>query len=166
MRMRRLNSTTSTDKVNNGDNNNDNGKSRGADDSPVEIGPPGDDEGCIVGGCTGNDNHAGNLKPQQQWVRVCAASDVEHDGQMYRFEDDQNLILVARHNGVVRATDLICTHADADLSTGFLGPDGIRCPLHLSVFGLEDGMPKNPPAERPLRVYNVKIDDSGVYVGV
>lgn len=62
--------------------------------------------------------------------------------------------------------DMICTHADADLSAGFLSEEGVRCPLHLSVFNLENGRPQNPPAETPLNVYNVKIDDSEVYVEV
>lgn len=61
---------------------------------------------------------------------------------------------------------MICTHADADLSTGFLDQQGVRCPLHLSVFNLDDGRPQNPPAERPLAVYNVKITDGEIYVEV
>ena len=65
-----------------------------------------------------------------------------------------------------RATDLICTHADADLSTGFLSDEGVRCPLHLSVFNLDDGVPQNLPAEIPLKVYNVKIDDNKIYVEI
>lgn len=99
------------------------------------------------------------------WVRVCSADEVK-DGQLCRFVDGDNSILVANHGGEIRATDLICTHADADLSTGFLGPDGVRCPLHLSVFDLETGKPQNPPAEKPLRTFNVKIDDGQVYVRV
>jgi len=90
-------------------------------------------------------------------------SDVSEDGQMFKAED-QN-ILITNHNGKIHATDLMCTHADADLSCGFLGPDGLRCPLHLSVFDLETGTPRNPPAEKPLRVYDVKIHDGHILVG-
>jgi 3-phenylpropionate/trans-cinnamate dioxygenase ferredoxin subunit len=36
------------------------------------------------------------------------------------------------------------------------------CPLHLSVFKLDDGIPKNLPAELPLKTYNVKIEDNRV----
>jgi len=44
--------------------------------------------------------------------------------------------------------------------------EGVRCPLHLSVFNLENGEPQNLPAEKPLKVYNVKIDGNEVYVEV
>ena len=40
----------------------------------------------------------------------------------------------------------------------------VTCPLHLSVFKLDDGIPENPPAEIPLKTYNVKIENKGVYV--
>ena len=75
-------------------------------------------------------------------------------------------ILIANLKGKIHATDMICTHADADLSTGFLSDEGVRCPLHLSVFNLTDGKPQNLPAERPLRVYNVKVQEEDIYVEV
>lgn len=79
---------------------------------------------------------------------------------------DGSRILLARIDGRVSATDLICTHADADLSMGFLDQNGVRCPLHLSVFDLQSGEPQNPPAERPLNIFNVKIEDGSIYVEV
>lgn len=114
----------------------------------------------------GGDNNGNGAAASNRWIRVCGADEVSGDGQLCRFEDEKNSILIANQNGTIHATDLVCTHADADLSTGFLGPDGIRCPLHLSVFDLKSGNPHNPPAERSLRVYNIKIDDGHVYVEV
>lgn len=88
------------------------------------------------------------------------------DGHLFSFTHAGKKILLANSKGRIRATDLVCTHAEADLSTGFLSDEGVRCPLHLSVFNLEDGRPQNPPAEVPLRVYNVKIDGNKIYVEV
>ena len=85
---------------------------------------------------------------------------------MVSFTHEDKKILLANLGGKIRAADLICTHAEADLSTGFLSEQGVRCPLHLSVFDLEDGRPQNPPAERPLSIYNVKISDGEIYVEV
>ena len=82
------------------------------------------------------------------------------------FNQRTKKILLANQKGKIFATDLICTHADADLSTGFLSDEGVRCPLHLSVFNLQDGNPQNPPAEIPLKTYNVKIQQNEVYVEV
>lgn len=100
-----------------------------------------------------------------QWIKACNLDQVK-EGQLFRFSHDNKKILVANQKGNIHATDLICTHAEADLSTGFLSDEGVRCPLHLSVFNLEDGVPQNPPAELPLKVYNVKIEQDEIYVEV
>ena len=100
-----------------------------------------------------------------EWVKACNLNQVA-DGQLFGFDHNDKRILLANLKGKIHATDLICTHANADLSTGFLSEEGVRCPLHLSVFNLEDGEPQNLPAETALNVYNVKIDNNEVYVEV
>ena len=100
-----------------------------------------------------------------QWIKACNIDQVK-DGQLFGLNLDDKKILLANQKGKIYATDLICTHAEADLSTGFLNEEGIRCPLHLSVFNLQDGKPQNLPAETPLKTYNVKIDQNEVYVEV
>ena len=87
-------------------------------------------------------------------------------GQLFGFVHNGKKLLIANLEGKIYATDLICTHADADLSTGFLSKEGVRCPLHLSVFNLVDGQPQNLPAETPLKTYNVKIDADEIYVEI
>lgn len=98
------------------------------------------------------------------WIRACGPGEVG-DGAMLGVEHGGKRILLARLAGVLRAMDGTCTHADADLSCGFLSEEGVRCPLHLSVFGF-DGAPLNPPAEKPLSVMAVREDSDGVYVEV
>ena len=100
-----------------------------------------------------------------QWIRACNLDQVK-EGQLFGFNHNEKKILLANQKGTIHATDLICTHAEADLSTGFLSEEGVRCPLHLSVFNLDDGKPQNPPAESPLTVYNVKIEQDAIYVEV
>ncbi len=100
-----------------------------------------------------------------EWIKACKLEQVK-EGQLFSFIHDDKKILLANQKGKIHATDLICTHADADLSTGFLSDEGVRCPLHLSVFKLDDGCPQNPPAETALCVYNVKIDDNEIYVEI
>jgi 3-phenylpropionate/trans-cinnamate dioxygenase ferredoxin component len=85
---------------------------------------------------------------------------------LFGFDHDDKKILLTNFNGKIYATDRICTHAEADLSSGILSEEGLRCPLHLSVFNLENGSPLNPPAEQPIKTYNVKIDNNEVYVEV
>lgn len=100
-----------------------------------------------------------------QWVKACNLDQVP-EGQLFGFVHDDKKILLANIKGKIYATDQICTHAEADLTTGFLTEDGVRCPLHLSVFNLETGKPQNPPAEAPLNTYNVKIEQNEIYIEV
>jgi len=85
---------------------------------------------------------------------------------MFSFDHEEKRLLITNLNGTIYATDRICTHAEADLSLGFLSDEGVRCQLHLSVFNLENGKPQNPPAEESLKTYNVKIDQNEIYVEV
>ena len=100
-----------------------------------------------------------------KWVHACDVSDIDRD-QILSVCCEGKKILITKFNDVIHATDSTCTHQDADLACGFLSDEGIRCPLHLSVFNLDDGKPQNPPAEQPIAVYPVKIKDAGIYVEV
>jgi 3-phenylpropionate/trans-cinnamate dioxygenase ferredoxin subunit len=108
------------------------------------------------------------------YVRVCDEK-ILKDGDIMGFDYESNdgsktkkRLLIAKISGKIYATDGICTHQYADLSQGFLNEDEktVTCPLHLSAFSLEKGIPLNPPAEEPLRTYEVMIkpEDGGVYV--
>ena len=99
------------------------------------------------------------------WVKACKKDEVA-SGELFSFDHNEKKILLANLDGKLYATDRICTHAEADLSTGMLSEEGVRCPLHLSVFNLQTGEPQNPPAENPLKTYNVKINENEVYVEV
>lgn len=99
------------------------------------------------------------------WVHVCAEKSLS-DGEMCGFDHADKKIMVSKAAGQLQATDRICTHAYADLTTGFMNEDSctVTCPLHLSAFNLSDGTPQNPPATAALKTYKVKIQDEGIYV--
>jgi len=88
------------------------------------------------------------------------------NSELVGFDFNEKKILISRIRDRVYATDRICTHAYADLSTGFMNEDEgtITCPLHMSSFRLEDGTPQNLPAEEPLKTYKTKIQDNSVYI--
>jgi len=100
-----------------------------------------------------------------KWVKACAQDQLKNT-DMCSVDIEEKKLLITNFGGKIYATDRICTHAEADLSTGFLSGDGVRCPLHLSVFNLENGQPQNLPAEVALKIYNVKIDHNEIYVEV
>ena len=101
----------------------------------------------------------------EDWVKVCEEKALK-DGDMLDFDHGESKILVTRSGGRVYATDRICTHAYADLSTGILNEDEntVTCPLHLSAFKLDTGIPQNLPAEDPLKIYKVKIHENAIYI--
>jgi 3-phenylpropionate/trans-cinnamate dioxygenase ferredoxin subunit len=99
------------------------------------------------------------------YVKVCELSDIP-PGTMYPADIAEVRLMIVNVDGRVFAVDRICTHATADLSTGFLSDSEVTCPLHLSRFSVTDGKVLSPPATEPLRTYGLKIEGSTVYVAV
>jgi 3-phenylpropionate/trans-cinnamate dioxygenase ferredoxin component len=99
------------------------------------------------------------------WIKACEVKEL-NNSELVGFDFNEKKILISRIRDRVYATDRICTHAYADLSTGFMNEDEgtITCPLHMSSFRLEDGTPQNLPAEDPLKTYKTKIQDNSVYI--
>ena len=93
-----------------------------------------------------------------EWIKACEVKEL-NNCELVGFDFNEKKILISRIRDGVYATDRICTHAYADLSTGFVNEDEgtITCPLHMSSFKLEDGTPQNLPAEEPLKTYKTKI---------
>ena len=100
-----------------------------------------------------------------EWIKACEVKEL-NNCELVGFDFNEKKILISRIRDGVYATDRICTHAYADLSTGFMNEDEgtITCPLHMSSFKLEDGTPQNLPAEEPLKTYKTKIQDNSVYI--
>ena len=100
-----------------------------------------------------------------EWIKVCDVKSMKN-GDLLDFDIEDKKILISKLRDKVYATDRICTHAYADLSTGFINEDEktVTCPLHMSAFKLEDGTPQNLPAEEPLKTYKTKIQDKCVYI--
>ncbi len=97
--------------------------------------------------------------------RVCTLPELP-PGTMKGIEVEGRRVLVVNLDGTIHAWDGTCTHEEADLSTGFLIGDRVTCPLHLSQFDLTSGEAVNPPAEKSLKRYNVKIENDQLYVEV
>jgi len=101
----------------------------------------------------------------EEWMRVCDEKSIK-DGDMLDFDFGDRKILLAKSGGQIFATGRICTHAYADLSTGVLNQEEntVTCPLHLSIFKLDTGVPQNLPAEEPLKTYKIKIQENAIYI--
>jgi 3-phenylpropionate/trans-cinnamate dioxygenase ferredoxin subunit len=91
-----------------------------------------------------------------------ASLDELPEGTMLMVQVDGVQILLVHSDGVVRAMQGICTHEYFELDKGFLTDGSLTCALHLSRFDLVTGEPLDPPAEVPLALYDVDIDDGRI----
>ena len=105
------------------------------------------------------------MSEDDNWIRICDFKSLKN-GDLIDFDHGERKILVSKAGGQIFATDRICTHAYADLSTGMMNEEEktVTCPLHLSAFKLDTGTPQNLPAEEPLKTYKVKIRDNAIYI--
>lgn len=83
-------------------------------------------------------------------------------GTLAMVQVDGTDILLANADGRIHATQGICSHEYFELDKGFLTGDSITCALHLSRFELETGEALDPPAELPLAVYPVAVEDEEI----
>jgi 3-phenylpropionate/trans-cinnamate dioxygenase ferredoxin subunit len=70
-------------------------------------------------------------------------------------------ILIVNQAGL-HAMQGICSHEYFELDKGFITGDSITCALHLSRFDLETGEPLDPPAELPLAIYPLTVEDGWI----
>ena len=89
------------------------------------------------------------------------------DGTMrMAWVDGTDQVLVVNTGGTLRAMQGICSHEYFELDKGFLTRDSLTCALHLSRFDLETGEPLDPPAEVPLAMYPVVVEDGRVLIEI
>jgi len=100
-----------------------------------------------------------------EWIKICQIREI-NASEPYIYDRGDSKVMLTKLDNEIFATDRICTHAYADLSTGFLNDTErtITCPLHMSSFRLNDGVPLNLPAEEPIKTYQTKIEDGVIYV--
>lgn len=94
-------------------------------------------------------------------VDVAAVDDVP-EGAMLMVQVEGTDILLVHTEGQIRAMQGICTHEYFELDKGFLTDGSLTCALHLSRFDLETGDPLDPPAELPLAMYPVAVEDGRI----
>ena len=97
-------------------------------------------------------------------VDLLALEDVPDGTMTMMWVDGVEPVLVVNLGGTVRAVQGICSHEYFELDKGFLTSDTLTCALHLSRFDLVTGDALDPPAEEPLAVYPVQIEDGRVII--
>jgi naphthalene 1,2-dioxygenase system ferredoxin subunit len=68
--------------------------------------------------------------------------------------------------GTLYATEDRCTHAEAQLSDGFLEGEEIECPLHQGRFHVPSGRALCLPATEDVATFRVRVEGDDVLVEV
>jgi 3-phenylpropionate/trans-cinnamate dioxygenase ferredoxin component len=94
---------------------------------------------------------------------VAATSEVPEGGTL-RVEVDGTPVCLVNVEGTIHAVHDICTHALESLSGGYVDGDRIECPRHGALFSVVTGEALTPPANSPLPVFAVSVQDGRVLV--
>jgi nitrite reductase/ring-hydroxylating ferredoxin subunit len=74
-------------------------------------------------------------------------------------------VAIANVGGAFFAFTDECTHDGGPLSEGDLEGEIVTCPWHFSRFNVRTGDIVDSPAEEPVQVYAVRVEDGEIYVG-
>ena len=97
------------------------------------------------------------------WQRVCSIKDLR-DGEPREAKLGKASIAIVRVGEECFAVDDICTHAYAQMSTGFVEGHLIICPLHGASFDLRTGRCVDPPADQDIRCHAVRLEGDDVLI--
>jgi 3-phenylpropionate/trans-cinnamate dioxygenase ferredoxin subunit len=97
-------------------------------------------------------------------IDLGAAADVAPGTMLMAWVDGTEPVLLVNSEGAIRALQGICSHEYFELDKGFLTGPSVTCALHLSRFDLATGEALDPPADEPLAVYPVTIEDGRILV--
>jgi len=99
-------------------------------------------------------------------IDLLGVDEVPEGTMKMAYVDGTDQVLVVNANGTIYATQGICSHEYFELDKGFPTAGTLTCALHLSRFDLENGEPLDPPAELPLAVYTVVVEDGRILIEV
>ena len=99
--------------------------------------------------------------PPTEWTPVLAESDLA-EGEPRQVDLGGVAALVTRIDGRITAISNSCTHRGGQLDQGEVDDGCVTCPIHQSVFSLEDGSVVRGPATAPQPTYDVRVRDGQV----
>jgi len=97
------------------------------------------------------------------FIKVAQVSELK-TGEMMAVTIGDDQVLLANIEGNFHAIDDVRSHAYACLSDGDINGEEVECPLHGGSFNAMTGAPMNPPAEEPLRVFQIKVEGDDIFV--
>ena len=99
------------------------------------------------------------------FVKVAAVEELPERGLLGVEANGEKVVLVATGDGALYALRDRCSHADFPLSDGELIDDErLECQYHGAKFNVGTGKAVALPAIRPVKTYDVKVEDGAVLV--
>ena len=98
-----------------------------------------------------------------EFVRVASLDEVP-PGTVLGVEVGEERICLANVDGEVYALADSCTHQEFPLSAGLLEEDQLECAWHGARFEVSSGRALCLPAIRPVKTYDVKLEDGAILV--
>ncbi len=98
-----------------------------------------------------------------EFVRVAALADVP-PGSLLGVAIGDERICLANVEGEIYALADNCTHQEFPLSAGTLEEDQLECAWHGARFDVTDGRALCLPAIRPVRTYDVRVQNGAIFI--
>ena len=100
-----------------------------------------------------------------EWLEVSDDTKVEVE-DIIRFDHENKTYCIYRLEDGYYATDGVCTHENVHLEEGLVIDDEIECPMHQGIFYIKTGKAISPPACDDLKTYQVKVENSKIYINL
>ncbi len=98
-----------------------------------------------------------------EWTKVAEIGEIG-PGERKFFEIDGEPAALFNVDGQYYAIADVCTHDDGPVAEGVLDGYAIECPRHGARFDIRTGAVLSFPAIVPIPVYQVKVEEDGIYV--
>ena len=97
------------------------------------------------------------------FTKVGTETDFLYD-RMMGIQASAKEVLVAKLKDRYYALGNVCTHNGCRLSGGRIRDGKIRCPCHGFIFDPATGKVLQGPAEKPIPVYHIKVENGSIWV--
>ena len=99
------------------------------------------------------------------FVKVAEVSEVPKRGLLDLEVEGEKIVLVSTGEGAYYALKDQCSHQDYPLSDGdLIEVDRVECQYHGAKFDAATGRAVALPAIRPVKTYEVKVEDGAILV--
>jgi nitrite reductase/ring-hydroxylating ferredoxin subunit len=97
--------------------------------------------------------------------KVCSTKDIPL-GSIRPFTVKGTAVAIANVDGKFYAINGHCTHKEGPLGEGELDGKVVTCPWHASRFDVTTGEVLEPPANKPVSCYTIKIEKGIIFVNL